>query len=163
MATSPAPAEIIQRFVSQADALHSLVQGLSPADLDAVPIPGKWSLRTLVIHVMDSDMFAIGRMKRIIAENNPLLIAYDETAFAASLNYGKLDLGICCGLFRLGRVHMGEVLRLQPPEAFSRVGVHNETGRVALGPLVEGYIRHVEHHLRFAREKLAALGHAAAR
>ena len=151
-------ARSVEKFTAQADVLHRLVAGLSAADLDAVPVPGRWSLRTLTIHVMDSDQFAIGRMKRVIAETNPLLIAYDETAFAASLGYAALDVGRCCEIFRLGRLHMGEVLAQLPDEAFARAGVHNESGRVTLAGLVAGYVRHVEHHMVFAREKLRALG-----
>ena len=155
---SHAHTESVERFVAQADVLHTLIRGLDSAELDRVPVPGTWSLRTLTIHVMDSDQFAIGRMKRIIAEKNPLLIAYDETAFAAGLFYDRLDVGVCCDLYRLGRVHMGQILRLLPAEAFVRTGVHNESGRVTLGGLVEGYVRHVEHHMVFAREKLRAMG-----
>jgi hypothetical protein len=160
MTTTPGPQNSVERFIAQSDTLHTLVKGLGPSDLDAVAVPGKWSLRTLTIHVMDSDMFCLGRMKRIIAEDNPLLIAYDEDAFAASLGYGRLDLGMCCDLFRLGRLHMGQILRPLAPEAFSRSGVHNQNGRVTLLQLVEGYIRHVDHHMAFAREKLRVLGRA---
>lgn len=153
-----AHAQTVERFIAQAGVLHELVRGLSPSDLDAAPVPGRWSLRTLVIHVMDSDAFAIGRMKRIIAEDNPLLIAYDENAFAARLFYPDLDLGLVCELYRAGRLHMGEILRRLTEEAFARTGVHNENGKMTLAGVVEGYVRHVEHHLVFAREKLRALG-----
>ncbi len=152
------PRQSVERFVAQADTLHTLVRGLGASDLDAVPVPGKWSLRTLAVHVMDSDMFCVGRMKRIIAETNPLLIAYDEDAFAANLGYERLDLGMCCDMFRLGRLHMGQILRPLPAEAFSRAGVHNQNGRMTLLNVVDGYVRHVEHHMVFAREKLRALG-----
>jgi hypothetical protein len=151
-------ADSVEKFIAQAGVLHALVKGLSPADLDAVPVPGRWSLRTLAVHVMDSDQFALGRMKRIIAEDNPLLIGYDENAFAARLFYPELDLGLVCDLYRAGRLHMGEILRRLPESAFARTGVHNENGRMTLGGMVDGYVRHVEHHLAFAREKLRALG-----
>ena len=151
-------AEAVEAFVGQAGVLHALVRGLSPADLEARPVPGTWSLRTLAIHVMDSDQFAIGRMKRIIAEDLPLLIAYDESAFAERLHYGAQDLGMVCDLYRLGRLHMGEILRRLPADTFARAGVHNQRGLVRLGDLVTGYVGHVEHHLVFARAKLAALG-----
>lgn len=154
------PRAAVERFVAQAEVLNELTKGLGAAELNATPVPGKWSLRTLAIHVMDSDQFCIGRMKRIIAEDCPLLIAYDETAFAARLGYERLDVPTCCELFRLGRVHMGEILRGLRAEDFDRVGVHNQNGKMTLRGLVEGYVGHVEHHMVFAREKLRALGRA---
>lgn len=148
----------VEKFVGQAGVLHAVTRGLGAAELDAVPVPGRWSLRTLVVHVMDSDQFCLGRMKRIIAEDCPLLIAYDETAFAARLGYERLDLATCCELFRLGRVHMGEILRGLAAEDFGRVGVHNQNGKMTLRGVVEGYVGHVDHHMVFAREKLRAMG-----
>jgi hypothetical protein len=36
--------------------------------------------------------------------------------------------------------------------------VHNERGKLTLPQMVAGYIDHLEHHLRFLREKRKALG-----
>ena len=37
----------------------------------AFPVPGKWSVQQLVMHMLDSDLVAGERMKRIIAEPRP--------------------------------------------------------------------------------------------
>jgi hypothetical protein len=148
----------VDKFLADAPKLLTLIDGLSPAELTATPVPGKWSLQTLVAHVVDSDLIATHRMKRIIAEDNPLLIAYDEDKFAANLFYDRLDLKLTAELFRLNRLQMGQILRRLPDAAFSRKGVHNQRGLVTLGEVVKMYTHHVEHHMTFAREKLKALG-----
>jgi hypothetical protein len=148
----------VDRFVADAGKLHALIKGLAPEDLVSHPIPGTWSLQTLVLHVLDSDLIATHRMKRIIAEERPLLISYDETAFAASLYYERLDAPLAAELFRVNRLQMGQILRCLPEETFTRWGVHNQRGKVTLGQLVEDYTQHVEHHFAYAREKLKALG-----
>jgi len=149
--------EKVVRFIADADKLHKLLAGLTRDDLLAHPVPGTWSLQTLLIHVLDSDLIATHRMKRIIAEEKPLLISYDEDAFARSLNYERLDPSLAAELFRINRLQMGEILRTLPAEAFSRWGVHNQRGKVTLLQLVEDYTNHVEHHFTFARQKLKAL------
>lgn len=148
----------VERFAAGAPVLGKLVAGLTKADLHATPVAGKWSLQTLVVHVLDSDLIATHRMKRMVAENLPLLIAYDETAFARSLFYHDLDTGVACELFRLNRLHTAEILRRLPDPAFDRAGVHNERGKITLGDIVKMYGDHLEHHLVFAREKLRAMG-----
>ncbi len=148
----------VEKFISGADSLNRLLVGLSREDLLAHPVPGTWSLQTLVIHIMDSDLIATHRMKRIIAEDMPLLISYDENAFAANLHYEDLDPALAAETFRINRIQMGQILRRCDDATFARVGVHNQRGKVTLGEMVEMYVRHVENHFVFARAKLKALG-----
>ena len=148
----------VEEFIKGADALNRLLSPLSREDLLSHPVPGTWSLQTLIIHIMDSDLIATHRMKRIIAEENPLLISYDENAFAKSLFYDSLDASLAAETFRVNRLQMGEILRQVDDSTFARCGIHNQRGKVTLGEFVDLYVHHVEHHFVFARAKLKALG-----
>jgi hypothetical protein len=46
-----------------------------------------------------------------------------------------------------------EILRRLPDAAFTRVGTHNERGKVTLGEMVDMYARHLEHHMKFLEHK----------
>ena len=46
----------------------------------------------MVCHLVDSEQAWCHRMKRVIAEERPLLIGYDESRFTASLAYHQHDL-----------------------------------------------------------------------
>ena len=61
-------------------------------------------------------------------------------------------------LFDVGRRQWSRVLRLLPDDAFSRQGTHNRKGIVTLGGMVEGYIKHLDHHLAFLKAKRERLG-----
>lgn len=150
--------DLIDRFAAGARVPRSWIEVLSPAELNATPVPGKWSVQQVVLHVLDSDLIATHRMRRIIAEDNPLLLAYDETRFAAALAYERADVRRACDLFALNRDFTAETLRLAPPEAFERTGVHNQRGKVTLAQMVESYIKHLDHHAPFVVEKRTALG-----
>lgn len=132
--------------------------GLSPGEVDAHPVPNTWSIREVVVHVLDSDLAATHRMRRIAAEETPLLIAYDETAFAKNLRYESANLAVVTDLFALNRTFTAEWLRTLPSEAFARVGVHNQRGKVTLGDMVQMYVNHLSHHEKFVVAKRAALG-----
>lgn len=150
--------DLIDRYAAGPATLRGAVAGLGHDNLTAFPIPGTWSILQIVAHLLDSDLIAVHRMKRIIAEENPLLIGYDESAFARALSYHGEPPGELLDAFALNRAQMARILRALPAEAAGRRGVHNERGVVRLGELVGDYIEHLEHHLRFVRRKRELLG-----
>jgi hypothetical protein len=149
---------LIDKYESGGEQLALAIRGLTREDLLAIPIPGKWSTQQVVIHLMDSDLIASDRMKRIIAEDNPTIIGYDETKFAKNLHYDDQSAENAVKIFDLNRKMFAQVLRKLPAEAFSRTGNHNERGEITLGDQVKGYVKHLEHHLKFIHEKRAAMG-----
>jgi uncharacterized damage-inducible protein DinB len=148
----------IDRYRAGAGVPGALVAGLTAEELAARPGPGAWSLRELVMHLMDSDLVGSDRMKRVIAEENPTLLAYDQDAFARRLGYDRLDLGLACEIFRLNRLMTADLLAGLTDADFERAGMHTERGRETLEDLVHGYVEHLEYHARFAREKRERLG-----
>jgi hypothetical protein len=148
----------IERYAAGADVPAKAIRGLSKAELNAIPVPGMWSIQQVILHLMDSDLIASDRMKRVIAENKPTLIGYDETAFSKNLFYETLDPVQACEIFRLNRLLTAEILRRLPDSAFTRVGQHSERGPVTLEHFVESYADHLDHHMKFVCEKRKALG-----
>jgi len=112
------------------------------------------------MHLLDSDLVASDRMKRVIAEDTPSLMGYDETAFAKRLHYDKLDPVQACETFRLNRLLTATILRQLPDETFERAGMHSERGRETLAEHVAHYVEHLDHHMKFLREKRKLLGRA---
>jgi hypothetical protein len=150
--------ELIERYAAGADVLGKSIQGLDRAELLAFPVPGTWSIQQIVLHMMDSDLIASDRMKRVAAEDHPTLIGYNETAFAKTFAYDHIPAQDACEVFRLNRRITAELLRRLPDSAFSRTGNHNERGEISLEHFVVGYAEHLDHHMKFLREKRKLLG-----
>lgn len=150
--------DLIDRYLADADTPKKAIAGLTVADLNAFPIPGTWSIQQIIIHLQDSDLIASDRMKRIIAEENPSILGYDETAFTQKLFVEKQDVGIATELFRLNRIQTATILKLLPDAAFERVGMHSERGRESLAELLKIYVDHLEGHMKHLREKRRLLG-----
>ncbi|MDB5298017.1 MAG: hypothetical protein JWO31_4000 [Phycisphaerales bacterium] len=152
----------IDAYEAGGQILRDAVAGLTADQFRWVPPAeagiGLWSVHQVVVHVADSDDVSIHRMKRIIAEPNPLLLGYDESAFARSLYYHEQPVEDALARLKLGRRAFSGVLRRLPPAAFARTGVHSERGLVRLGDLVADYVRHVDDHVRYIRLKRDALG-----
>jgi hypothetical protein len=150
--------DLVERFAAGADKVRLAIAGLVRADCIARPGPGAWSIQELVIHLADSDAVAIERMKRVIAEKEPILRAYDENAWIQHHFCNDQSIEDAAILFEVNRRQMARILRRQPAEAFDRFGMHSDYGRVTLGKLLTTYLDHLEHHLKFLREKRERLG-----
>jgi uncharacterized damage-inducible protein DinB len=155
---SPFPERAIDRFVSASVPLRRAVADMSREQLLARPIAGKWSTLEVVCHLVDSDQAWCHRMKRVIAEEKPLLIGYDETRLTQALFYQERDLEEELAMLEAMRRQMGQILRSVPEPAWDRTGVHNERGLVTLAEMLELETEHVAHHVRQIAEKRRALG-----
>lgn len=148
----------IERFAAGAGTPARAIIGLNADELRAFPVPGTWSIQQIIVHLLESDLVATHRMRRIVAEEKPLLIAYDETAFVRELDYHADDAKQAADLFKLNREFTAAWLRRLPLSAADRVGVHNQNGIVSLARMIEMYVNHVDHHMTFLRAKREKLG-----
>ncbi len=152
-------ASTIAAFAQGPTLVNAAFAGLSAPHLDAFPIPGTWSLRQIGVHLLDSDLAATHRMRRIASEETPpLIIAYDESAFVRHLSYERDDLGQALALFEMNRRWTAAWLSRVPEKDFARHGIHNQRGKITLGEMVALYVEHVDHHLKFVKQKRAMLG-----
>jgi len=157
-------ADLIDQYAAGPEKLSLGIRGLTREDLltapaaDAGPELGKWSIQQVVMHMCDSEQCYADRMKRVIAEENPILQAYDENRWAENLRYEDQDAQRAIELINLLRMQMAVILRRTPESAFTRAGQHTERGKVTLQNLLETSVKHLEHHLRFIHAKRAAMG-----
>ena len=149
---------MIDEFARGIGLLYYATEGLTPLELRSRSGPGEWSIAQVVLHMMDSDLVGADRMKRVIAEDTPTLLAYDETKWAASLFYEEQPVATAAVLFDLNRRHVADVLRRLDDATFERAGIHTERGRETLEQLVCDYAAHLDHHLKFIYEKRQRLG-----
>ncbi len=149
---------LIDRFEQGGTKLRDSLAGLTEAELVAFPIAGTWSIQQIAIHLQDAELVAVDRMKRIIAEEKPLLVGFDENQFVANLEYNSQSAADAGTIVELARRNMAKVLRKQPESAWSRFGIHTERGKMTLAEILEMYTNHLERHLKFLHEKRAKLG-----
>lgn len=138
--------------------LRAACAGLDSSQLRTRIGPGTWSVQEVAVHLLDSDLACTHRMRRIVAEENPLLVSYDEDAFIARLPAHDADIAEVLDLFESNRRFTARWLRTLHADAFTRTGIHTQRGKVALADIVSYYARHVGHHLAFVDGKRTALG-----
>ncbi len=149
---------LIADYLAGPAALRRAIAGMSPAQLNAAPIPGKWSTRQVICHIADFEPVYADRIKRVIAEDEPRLMSGDPDQFAATLAYDQRDLETELNLITIVRQHLASILRTLPPEAFQRTGQHSRDGQLTLETLLTRITGHIPHHLKTIAEKRAIVG-----
>lgn len=118
---------------------------------------GQWSVRTLLGHLADAEMVFTHRIRRIIAEDGPVLSLWDQDAFIDGGIYGPELRSPVAGF--VAAIHTmrrwtAELLLALTPEQWERTAMHPEQGEIGMLKLVEYATGHVENHAKFLRQKL---------
>jgi hypothetical protein len=139
---------LLERFRRGPEVLAMVLTGVFGEEEDFVPAPGKWSARQIIAHLADAELVGAHRMRQVIAEDNPTLIAYDQDAWTRNLDYARRKPKQSLEAFRRIRAENYELLKELPETAFERTGNHTENGSMTLRRLLEGYAEHAESHAR---------------
>lgn len=142
-----ARADLLMSYAHGPRLLQAALGSYPAESLDFKPAPGKWDLRTIVLHLAESELQGYLRARTIIAEPGKPVLAYDQDKWAASMDAGAQPLEEAVDLFRLLREMLARQLRALPEEAWSRVMIHPERGAVSLDRWLEIYEEHLRVHL----------------
>ena len=153
---------LIEQYAAAADKVAQAIRNLTPEDLQCVPDPaanvGKWSIQQVVIHLADAEAAFADRIRRLIAEDDPILYAWDENLFAQRLHYDRQSAPDAAEMIRLSRNQTARILRAIDEAALSRKGRHSERGPVTLAESLEFATTHLDHHVKFIHDKRANMG-----
>ena len=139
-------AGLLERFRRGPELVATIVTGAAGLELDFAPAPGKWTIRQILAHLADAEIAAADRFRRTIAEDNPVLMAYDQEAWTRNLNYQRRKISESLDFFRRLRAQNYELFKDLPQPAFRRTATHSQRGRVTLLDLLQMYAEHAENH-----------------
>ncbi len=139
-------------------AVMEALAGATEQDLDVREAPGEWSPREVVHHLADSEMTSAIRLRRLIAEDEPLLVGYDQEEFARRLYYNR-PIEASLAAFKAARETTAQILRLLTEEEWGRAGTHSEFGRQSVVDWLDYYRSHAHDHAdQVRRARTAAVG-----
>jgi len=152
----------LQAYEAGPAKLRQSLASLTEQDLRAQPQPqwnsGSWTIQQVVLHIVDTDGVFADRMKRVIAEDNPTLLAFDEQKWTAALHYEQQSVQDAVALLELLRKQMSTIFRQLPQSAFTRFGTHNTAGKKSLANLIQSAVDHLDHHVKFIHAKRIKMG-----
>ena len=132
------------------DRLATVLDGLSPTDLDFRRTPEKWSTREIVVHVGDSEIMGAGRIRQAISQSERQFAFYLQDTWAHELDYqssSEEQLAASVEMFGALRRTTYPLFARCSASDWKKTGIHPEMGEISVRQLLELYADHSERHL----------------
>jgi hypothetical protein len=127
--------------------LAKALRGMKKKTPDRSYAPGKWTIREIVCHLRDCELVYSGRYRKLVAEDNPTLMAFDQDRWADQTLYAKQDWQEAKATFDALRETNIEMLELVDSAARERRGTHAEYGTLTIDLLVRHIVEHDRNHI----------------
>ena len=151
--------ELIERYKDGYRVVVEAVEQMTDAELDTRASPNEWSPREIVHHLADSEMTSAIRLRRLLVEDHPEIVGYDEEAFARRLYYDR-PIDASLEAVKAARRTTAAILERMTEAEWNREGTHSESGRYSVEDWLEIYAAHAHDHadqIRRARADGSAL------
>ena len=130
--------------------LAKVLAGMTAEEIDAVPAPGKWSVREVVAHLADCEI-AFGFRLRQAYGGETLLQPFDQDAWARA--YGVYSAAQAMETFTVLRAWNVAFVGGLTKADKQLPARHPERGEMVLWTIVETMAGHDMHHLRTLEER----------
>jgi hypothetical protein len=137
---------LIAQYQAGFDEVAKSLEGFPSAAMREHPIPGKWSACEIVHHLADSETQSGIRLRRLLAEDRPVITPYDQEAWAAKLRYQSRDIAPSLEAFRSARSSTAQLLLAMREEDWTRQGWHPEHGLYTPEHWLKIYSVHAHNH-----------------
>ena len=112
------------------------------------PEPGKWSAHEIVVHCADAETNAALRIRYLVAEKEPLVVGYDQDAWARLFDYHAQSLEEALLAAAAARDRTVPLLRRMTDADWAKAGRHTESGPYTAEDWLRIYAAHLEGHAR---------------
>jgi hypothetical protein len=136
---------LLERYASGADAVRDALDGAREEDLDRRPPSGAWTAREIVHHLADSESMAYIRLRRLIAEDDPVIHGYDEPEWARRLHNDR-PIEPSLAVLRAVRAASHQLLTTLTADEWARTGTHSESGAYSVDGWLGIYAQHSHDH-----------------
>lgn len=136
---------LIVRYREGYAAVEAALAGVTAAELDRADADG-WTARQVAHHLADSEMTSALRLRKLIAEPNPVIWGYDEGRYAKTLRYALRPIEASLLAFRAARESTASILDHLTEDEWEHVGWHTESGPYSVETWLEIYAAHGHDH-----------------
>lgn len=128
--------------------LAGIVGGRPSPALTRPEAPGKWSVAGVLQHLADSEGINGQRIRLMLVEDTPPILAYDQDAWARTFRYDDADPALALRDFTALRAANLRLWASLDATALARGGMHAERGLETAGKLIRLLAGHDLVHLK---------------
>lgn len=138
--------ELISQYAAGYDEVVASLEGFPTDRLTSHPLEGKWSANEIVQHLADSEMNSAIRLRRLLAEERPVIQAYDQDDYAQRLKYNERALAPALDALKGARATTVQLLTIMSEDDWLREGWHPESGAYTAENWLRIYAAHAHNH-----------------
>ena len=139
--------ELIIEYLKGYELIVNTIDPLPREVFDFKPAPDKWSIREIIIHLVDSEVNSYIRFRTAIAENGKQVSVYDQNKWADTLLYEIQSIDDNLELFKFLRKNTYKLFINLPDKNWENNFLHPERGNLTLLEYLEEMTEHVSQHL----------------
>ena len=149
-------AHLIDALSQTTPTLTRLTSGLTDDVLDCHPTPTDWSIREILAHFVDDEMYVMRtRMERMIKEVQPDLAPHDEKKWYADRNKSRDCLSELLQDFQTQRAASLAMITMLRDKDWLREGFQPEYGHFTAEQWLARWVEHDQVHLRQIESNVA--------
>jgi hypothetical protein len=124
------------------------LQAISDEAASQRPLPGKWSKKEILGHLIDSACNNHQKFVRTMAQTELHFVGYQQNFWVDAQQYNQADWGSLIALWQAYNQHLAHLMERAKPETLHNT-IHIEgVGPFALAFVMEDYTEHLKHHLK---------------
>jgi DinB superfamily len=137
---------LIRQYRDGHSAVVEALRGLTDQELDR-SASDEWTPRMIAHHLADSEMTSAIRLRRLIAEDDPVIDGYDEVVFAKRLTSDR-PIEPSLEAMRWARESTTQILERLTEDDWHRTGTHSESGPYSVEKWLTIYANHGHDHAK---------------
>ena len=149
-----------EQFAAQIREVPTVFHNVLRTDDDSAirrrPAAGEWSAIEVLGHMIDKMYHSTNRVERVLNEERPLLLAYDQDAEVRTHNYQNADPVVLQKALQQQCEQFALLVVSIPSSALLREGVHSENGVMTLRQCIQAPLNAVPEHLEQLHKAQAA-------
>lgn len=117
------------------------------------PLPDRWSIHEIIIHIADSEANAYVKCRKLIAEPGKSIAAYDQDKWSAAFHYQDQSTEAALELFRRLRLSSYNLIKTLPEPVWLKSVGSQENKTVTLDDWLEVYEQHIPGHINQMKKR----------
>jgi len=143
--------DVSSQLVTEADELVNIIEEHEDK-LDFAYAEGKWTLRQVIMHILDCEQIFAYRLLRIARGDNTPLLGFDQDVLIDNSDFSHLDAGDLIRMVESQRNHTFSIINALTDDKFALIGTASENA-VSVRALIYMIAGHMHHHLEIINER----------
>ena len=143
---------IIETLTNQLNEALSLYYSLEKSKIDYRYAEGKWSIKELIIHILDAERIFTYRALRIARKDKTPLVGFEQDDYINNINWDNYAFESVLEEYELVRKHTIIFFNNMTAEMFQQVGISSDLNLAvkAIPFIIAG---HERHHLNIIKSR----------